>query len=187
MALSFDFRIKMVLGILGFLYIILVLFKVENIKISISKQIHWKAFRKDILLKLFLIAIITTLFVYFVDGQNLFKVLLNKPFLWLFILFVYSVFSVYPQELVYRTFFFKRYQSVFSSDALFIFVNAIIFSLAHLFFKNTLVIVLTFCGGLLFAYTYRKTQSTILVTIEHAVYGCWLFTVGMGDMLGFPS
>jgi len=27
----------------------------------------------------------------------------------------------------------------------------------------------------------------LLVSIEHAIYGCWLFTVGMGSMLGFPS
>ena len=47
--------------------------------------------------------------------------------------------------------------------------------------------VLTFLGGLIFAITYYKTKSTLLVSIEHAIYGCWLFTVGMGDMLGFPS
>lgn len=61
------------------------------------------------------------------------------------------------------------------------------FSLGHIFFRNTLVLVLTFFGGLLFAITYSKTKSTLLVSIEHAIYGSWLFTVGMGDMLGFPS
>jgi membrane protease YdiL (CAAX protease family) len=66
-------------------------------------------------------------------------------------------------------------------------VNAIVFSLAHIFFKNTLVLVLTFIGGLLFAYTFVKTKSTTLVSIEHALYGNWLFTVGMGEMLAFPG
>lgn len=47
--------------------------------------------------------------------------------------------------------------------------------------------VLTFVGGLLFAFTFQKTKSTLLVTVEHAIYGSWLFTVGMGNMLGFPS
>ena len=112
--------------------------------------------------------------------------MLNKPIKWLVLLFVYSFFSVYPQELVYRTFFFKRYDGLFKNEALFIFVNAILFSLAHLFFGSTLVLILTFLGGFLFAYTYKKTQSTLLVSIEHALYGCWLFTVGMGEMLGFP-
>jgi hypothetical protein len=26
-----------------------------------------------------------------------------------------------------------------------------------------------------------------LVSIEHAIYGNWLFTVGMGEMLAFPD
>jgi len=47
--------------------------------------------------------------------------------------------------------------------------------------------ILTFVGGILFALTFQKTKSTLLVSIEHAIYGCWLFTVGMGEMLGFPS
>ena len=68
-----------------------------------------------------------------------------------------------------------------------IFVNAILFSLAHMFFRNTLVLILTFVGGLLFAYTYFKTRSTLLASVEHAVYGNWLFTVGMGEMLAFPG
>jgi membrane protease YdiL (CAAX protease family) len=62
-----------------------------------------------------------------------------------------------------------------------------LFSWAHIFFKNSLVMILTFLGGILFAITFKKTQSTLLVSIEHAVYGCWLFTVGMGSMLGFPT
>ena len=65
--------------------------------------------------------------------------------------------------------------------------NAILLSLAHIFFRSTLVMFLTFIGGILFAFTFNKTKSTLLVSIEHAIYGCWLFTVGMGDMLGFPA
>jgi membrane protease YdiL (CAAX protease family) len=107
--------------------------------------------------------------------------------MWLMLLFIYSFFSVYPQELIYRTFYFERYKDLFSNEKLFIFVNAVVFSLAHLFFRKPLVIILTFVGGILFALTFYKTKSTLLVSIEHAIYGCWLFTVGMGSMLGFPS
>ncbi|MFD2292318.1 type II CAAX prenyl endopeptidase Rce1 family protein [Mariniflexile gromovii] len=117
----------------------------------------------------------------------LFELLINKPLLWVLLLFIYSVFSVYPQELLYRTFFFNRYKNYFKSESLFLFVNAICFSLSHLFFKNSLVLLMTFIGGLLFALTFNKTKSTLLVSIEHAIYGSWLFTVGMGAMLGFPT
>jgi membrane protease YdiL (CAAX protease family) len=99
---------------------------------------------------------------------------------------IYSLFSVYPQELIYRTFFFRRYQTLFKTKYALIFSNALLFALAHLFFESVLVLVLTFIGGLLFAVTYLKTKSIVLVCIEHAIYGSWLFTVGMGQMLGFP-
>jgi membrane protease YdiL (CAAX protease family) len=189
--LSFAFNyapiIKLIIGVLGFSYTLYVLFKIEKIKIRIKRNSNWKAFWKSTLIKLLIIAVITILFVWFTDAKNLFTVLLNKPKLWALILLFYSLFSVYPQELLYRTFFFQRYKNLFKNEKLFIFINALLFSMAHLFFRNALVLFLTFIGGFLFAITYKKTKSTFLVSIEHSVYGCWLFTVGMGNMLGFPS
>ena len=187
MALNFSIWIKLAIGVIGFTYIIFVLLKIEKSKLRISKKLNWNSFWKETVMKLLFIAIITTAFVWFTDKEALFNVLFKKPKLWIIILFIYSFFSVYPQELIYRTFFFERYQKLFSNDKIFIFVNAIVFSLAHIFFRNSLVMILTFLGGILFAITFYKTRSTLLVTIEHSIYGCWLFTIGMGGMLGFPS
>lgn len=187
LALDYSIWIKFIIGVLGFIYMIYFLLKIERKKFKISSKINWKHFWKTTIIKLLFIILITTLYVWFTDSSQLFVVLKTKPILWVLILFVYSFLSVYPQELLYRTFFFQRYQSLFKNENLFMFVNAIIFSLGHLFFKNSLVLVLTFLGGLLFAFTFNKTKSTLLVSIEHAIYGCWLFTVGMGTMLGFPS
>ncbi|MEJ6792963.1 MAG: CPBP family intramembrane metalloprotease [Lacinutrix sp.] len=184
---NFPAWIKLIIGVLGYFYIIYVLLKVEKNKFKIAKNFNWKLFFKQTLIKLIGIAILTSIYVYFTSPSDLFIVLKNKPLLWVFILFFYSVFSVYPQELIYRTFYFQRYESLFQNKKRFIFINAIVFSLAHLLFKNSLVIILTFFCGLLFALTYKKTKSTLLVSIEHAIYGCWLFTVGMGEILGFPS
>jgi membrane protease YdiL (CAAX protease family) len=189
--LSFAFNyapiLKLVIGVLGFSYIIYVLFKIEKIKLRIEKNINWKAFWRSTIIKLLIIMGITSIFVWFTDANNLFTVMLHKPKLWALILLFYSLFSVYPQELLYRTFFFQRYENLFKNEKIFIFINALLFSLAHLFFKNTLVLLLTFIGGILFAITFKKSKSTVLVSIEHSIYGCWLFTVGMGNMLGFPS
>lgn len=185
--LEYPVLFKMVIGVSGFLYILFVLLRVENNQFKIAKDLNWKLFWNQILLKLLAIIILTTIYVWWFDKTNLFSAVLNKPLLWLAILFIYSVFSVYPQELIFRTFFFQRYEGLFKSKALFIFINAIVFSLAHLFFRNTLVLAITFLGGLLFGLTFYKTKSTLFVTIEHAIYGCWLFTVGMGNMLWFPS
>jgi membrane protease YdiL (CAAX protease family) len=186
-ALSYAPIIKLIIGFLGFIYVIYVLLKVENQKFKIAHNLNWQLFWKETILKLLIIVVLTTCFVWVTNKEALFNVLLQKPKLWIIILLVYSFFSVYPQELLYRTFFFKRYKGLFKNEALFLFVNAVLFSLAHLFFKNSLVIVLTFLGGLLFVCTFNKTKSTLLTSIEHAIYGSWLFTVGMGGMLGFPT
>ena len=186
-AIDYPVWIKMIIGVMGFLYILFVLLRVQKNKFKMAKHLNWKSFFKRTLIQLVIIAIITTAYVWFVDPSSLYTVVLNKPLLWVMILFFYSVFSVYPQELIYRTFFFQRYKSLFKNEMLFIFINAALFSLAHIFFRNGLVMIMTFFGGILFGLTYRKTKSTLLVTIEHAIYGCWLFTVGMGEMLGFPS
>ncbi|MBO6606743.1 type II CAAX endopeptidase family protein [Psychroserpens sp.] len=185
--LDIPIGFKLSSGLIGFVYVIFVLLRVEKLRLIVGPDLNWKRFFKRILVQLFGIVILTTLYVWFFDKDQLFIVLLNKPLLWLMILFIYSFFSVYPQELIYRTFFFSRYNSVFKDPRLLMFINAIVFSLGHIFFRNALVMVLTFVGGLLFAFTFQKTKSTLLVTVEHAIYGSWLFTVGMGNMLGFPS
>lgn len=186
-AFKYPFQIKLGIGLVGFLYVIFVLLKVEHKKAKINPDLKFKEFFKLTALKLIVIATLTTGFVWFTNSELLFNVVLSKPWLWVFILFFYSLFSVYPQELIYRTFYFERYLSIFKNKSSLILINALVFSLAHILFKNTLVLILTFLGGLLFALTYHKTKSTLLVSIEHAIYGCWLFTVGMGDMLGFPA
>lgn len=186
-ALNYSSFIKLGIGVTGFVYVVFVLLKIEKETFKIAPNLNWKAFWKSTGVKLFVIAVITLLFVWQTGPKALFYVVLNKPKLWLFILFVYTFLSVYPQELIYRTFYFKRYDGLFKHKGFFIALNAIVFALAHLFFRNTLVLILTFLGGVLFALTYQKTKSTVLVSIEHAIYGCWLFTVGMGEMLGFPT
>jgi membrane protease YdiL (CAAX protease family) len=184
---NYDSWLKLAIGIIGFVYVVFVLLIVEEEKFRINQSLNWSLFFKTTFIKLLFIIGITTFFVWFTNRDLLFHVLLNKPKLWLFILFIYSFFSVYPQELLFRTFFFKRYIVLFKNTSALIFINAILFALGHIFFKNTLVLILTFFGGLLFAYSYNKNRSTLLVSIEHTIYGCWLFTVGMGNMLGFPS
>lgn len=186
-ALQYPIWIKFAIGGLGFIYVIYVLLQVEKNKFKLAEKLNWKRFWKETFIKLIIIAFLTSVFVWFTDKTLLFEVLINKPLLWVFILFVYSVFSVYPQELIYRTLYFQRYHNLFQNKAFFIFLNAVVFSLAHTMFRNPLVHIITFVGGILFAITYNRTKSTILVSIEHAIYGSWLFTVGMGSMLGFPN
>lgn len=185
--IDYPVWLKAIFAGFGFLYILFVLKSVERISFGLEKNIAWKSFWKRIAVTFLVVAVVTTVFVLISDSSALFYVPMNKPTLFFIILFVYTFLSVWPQEIIYRTFFMNRYGRLFKSKYLLVFINAVLFSLAHLFFRNTLVSILTFLGGLLFALTFLKYKSTLLVSIEHAVYGNWLFTVGMGEMLAFPG
>jgi len=149
-------------------------------------QINFKENWKRLLLSFILVALSSTLFLYVVQPENLFIVVLKKPLLWVAILFVYAFLSVYPQELLYRSFFFKRYNGLFKNNNYLLIINILVFPLAHLFFNNGLVLLVTLIGGILFTITYYKSKSVLLTSLEHAIYGNWLFTIGMGEMLAFP-
>lgn len=185
--IEYPLLIKGILTIVGFVYILILLRRKRLLKLKFPKKTYWRSFWKETIIKLAIIIIVTGIYVFLVAPDKLFSVLIKRPELWIVILFIYTFLSVWPQEIIYRTFFYDRYSGLVNNKWLFIFINAILFSLAHLFLGSFLVQLITFVGGLLFAYTYQKTKSTTMVSIEHAIYGNWLFTVGMGDMLAFPG
>lgn len=186
-AFSYPILIKGILALLGFVYILVVLFRFEKLPFMPKEALDWQRFWKRVATIFLIVVVVTAIFVYISDPDKLFFVPRNNLGLYVIILFIYTFLSVWPQEVIYRTFFFQRYERLVQNRFLFIFLNGILFSLAHIFFRNTLVLILTFTGGILFAITYRRFRSTVLVSIEHAIYGNWLFTVGMGQMLAFPG
>jgi hypothetical protein len=148
---------------------------------------NWCKTSKSMLLRFIIFAVCSVILVGAFAPQILFSVILANPWLWIGISCFYCIFSVYPQEFLYRLFFFKRYQCLVSNPKVFVFFNAAIFCFAHVFFQNILVFLLTFVGGIIFALTFQKSKSTMLVSLEHCAYGVWLFTLGLGDMLAFPG
>jgi len=105
----------------------------------------------------------------------------HRPVFWAIVMVAYPVVSVYPQGLLYRAFFFHRYQALFADHWEMIVASAAAFGFMHLIFRNPLAVSLTFAGGLLFAARYAQTGSLAASSFEHALYGCWLFTVGLGQ------
>ncbi len=99
---------------------------------------------------------------------------------WAMIMVLYPVFSVYPQEVIFRAFIFHRYRAIFRSDWAKIVASAIVFGLAHTMFNTWIAVVMTIVGGLLFAWTYARTRSTVFAAIEHALWGDFIFTIGLG-------
>ncbi|MFO8028396.1 MAG: CPBP family glutamic-type intramembrane protease [Cyclonatronaceae bacterium] len=112
------------------------------------------------------------------EPDSLFNMIRNDFYAWLFVVTVYPLFSVYPQELIYRAFVFHRYEPVFPKQRFMIHVNAISFGYLHIIFGNYPAIFLTYGAGYLFARTYADTKSLLAVSIEHALYGILIFTVG---------
>jgi membrane protease YdiL (CAAX protease family) len=105
----------------------------------------------------------------------------QSPGFWALVMVAYPVLSVYPQGLLYRAFFFERYASLFPGKWAMIVASALAFAFLHIIFRNSLAVALTFAGGLLFASRYAETGSLATSSFEHALYGCWLFTVGLGQ------
>ena len=125
-------------------------------------------------------ALVLSLLVATLEPDRLLQLPRNRPVLWVVVLILYPALSVYPQELIFRTFFFHRYRQLFVRPRSMIAASAVAFGLAHLFFANWLAPLLGTLGGLLFATTYRRSDSTLQAFLEHSLWGDFVFTVGLG-------
>lgn len=109
-----------------------------------------------------------------------------SPVAWLAVMVLYPLLSAFPQEVLFRPLFFRRYASILPPGRGALVLNAGIFSLAHLLYWNWIVMVMTFAGGLVFAWAYEEKKSFPLAVVLYAVAGNILFTVGLG-MLFFTG
>lgn len=145
---------------------------------------HWKAVNKAWFVEVFIrfipISIALAVFTYCMIPERLFNLPLEKPMLWAMVMIFYPMLSVVPQEFFFRSFFFKRYASLFVRPSSLIFWNSVAFGWMHIFLQNWVAVVFSFFGGLIFAGTYMKNRSLAAASIEHALYGCMIFTLGLG-------
>ena len=113
--------------------------------------------------------------------EFLFSLVRRQPLFWALIMLLYPLLSVYPQEFLYRAFFFQRYQPLFGSGRGMIAASSLAFSFVHIIFGNWLAVGLCCLGGLLFSLTYQRSGSLLLASIDHAVFGNFIFTIGLGQ------
>lgn len=135
----------------------------------------------QILLMFAVVAVLVAASVYFFAPQRLFNFVRRAPAFWALVMCLYPVLSVYPQGIIYRAFFFERYRALFPNSAMLIVMSAVAFSFAHIIFRNPIAVSFTLVGGLLFAWRYAATGSLFTSAFEHALYGCWMFTIGLGE------
>ena len=113
--------------------------------------------------------------------QALFSFPRTRPTVWGAVMVLYPL-SAYAQEVVFRTFFFHRYGGLFATARARVVASGLVFGWAHIVVNNLAAVALSAVAGMLFAATYERSRSTLLVSIEHALYGDVVFSVGLGSL-----
>ena len=141
----------------------------------LKKKTEWKFF--------FLVSLIFVVsgFVYTIilDSNLLFNLPKNYFVLWVAVMLLYPIFSVIPQEIIFRVLFFERYSCLFKNMFLCIVLNSIIFAFIHLVFQNFHAFFITLITSPIFAYAYvNKSFKTCFLV--HTIGGQLVFTYGLG-------
>ncbi|MBY0406294.1 MAG: CPBP family intramembrane metalloprotease [Rickettsiales bacterium] len=135
--------------------------------------------KKRLLIRFIPFGVALTAFTLYMIPQSLLILPRSNPALWLSIMILYPLVSVLPQEIIARSFFFRRYGPLLSEARLKI-LSALSFGWMHIIMQNWEAVVFSAIGGWLFADTYMRTKSLAAVFFEHALYGCFVFTIGLG-------
>lgn len=134
---------------------------------------------KKILARFAPLAMLLLVFTWEMIPERMFSLPREKPAMWIMVMLFYPLLSVVPQELIFRSFFFRRYGKIMSPAALHI-ASALAFGWVHIILRNWIAVSLSAIGGYMFARNYARNNSLALVCLEHALYGCYIFTIGLG-------
>jgi len=115
-----------------------------------------------------------------IEPDFLFNLPHQKPLFWLLIMALYPLLSALPQEIVFRTFFMRRYAPLFSRNGEMLAAAGFAFGFIHIVFHNPISPLLSFICGFFLSSSYAVHQSLKRATIEHGFYGDMVFTVGLG-------
>ena len=125
------------------------------------------------------VAIFIFSFSYCYDADNFMVFPKENPLTFLLVIFLYPFLSVIPQEIIFRKYFFFKFNALMPRNYL-IFINGLVFSLAHVFFNNYIAIIFTFFGGIYLSWSYLRSESLTLVIYEHTLFGTFIFASGLG-------
>ncbi len=158
-------------------------YKLEKQGIRWGREWNASAFTratlKPILIRFFPNAAATFIFTWFMLPGSMFGLIRTNPVGWMLVMIFYPLLSVIPQEIIFRSFFLRRYASVVPSQHMRL-VNAIIFGWVHIIMRNWIAMIFSSVGGWMFVDTYQKHRSLALTSFEHSLYGCFVFTIGLG-------
>ncbi|MBN1184782.1 MAG: CPBP family intramembrane metalloprotease [Bacteroidales bacterium] len=155
----------------------------DNKHFQINKYKQWR----KLIIRFFIISVLLFAYILLFERENLFYLPKHNLLLWGMIMIFYPLWSAYPQELIFRAFFFHRYKALFKNQMVMIICNALLFAYMHFIFKSWVAIGLSFLAGIMFALTYLRSNSLLVVAIEHALYGNLIYTIGLGHYFYVPD
>ena len=109
---------------------------------------------------------------------------LKKYYFMSILLLFYLLFSVIPQEIIFRFLFFYKYKDYFNKLEILL-LNSSVFSICHLIYFDIYILLFSFFGNLLFTFNYMKNKSLLLVTIEHFLIGQTFIILGFFNNFNF--
>ena len=153
-------------------------FKNDIIEIILPKKKHFLYF---IFFDIFLIISMIKLF-----GDDFFlnDLDLKKYYFTSVLLLFYLLFSVIPQEIIFRFLFFYKYKDYFNKFEILL-LNSLVFSFCHLIYFDIYILLFSFFGNLLFTFNYIKNKSLLVVIVEHFLLGQTLIILGFFDNFNF--
>ena len=153
-------------------------FKNDIIEIILPKKKHFLYF---IFFDIFLIISMIKLF-----GDDFFlnDLDLKKYYFTSVLLLFYLLFSVIPQEIIFRFLFFYKYKDYFNKFEILL-LNSLVFSFCHLIYFDIYILLFSFFGNLLFTFNYMKNKSLLVVIVEHFLLGQTLIILGFFDNFNF--
>ena len=182
-----------------FFFIFVILFQLQSFVIvillvaSLTISLRFKNDIKEIILpkkKHFLyfiffdIFLIISMIKLFGDEFLLSNLDLKKYYFTSVLFLFYLLFSVIPQEIIFRFLFFYKYKDYFNKFEILL-LNSLVFSFCHLIYFDIYILLFSFFGNLLFTFNYMQNKSLLVVIVEHFLLGQTLIILGFFDNFNF--
>lgn len=120
------------------------------------------------------------IFVFTLIPERFLELPKHRTNLWILIMVAHPLVSAFPQEIIFRSLFFERYERLFPTEWTAIVANGFVFGFGHLFYDNWITIAMTGVGGAIMGWAYLRHRSVGLAWALHALAGQIIFTTGLG-------
>lgn len=114
----------------------------------------FRAHVRPVLLRFAVVAPLMLVFMAALHADRLFSFPLERPGRWILVMLLYPMLSVVPQEMIYKTWFFRRYGLLFGDRGGMLFVSALAFGYMHILLGNWAAMAMTGLAGFLMSQTF---------------------------------